>query len=393
MLSHAVAPWLSRPRHIKRCRHARCKACDNPRNPLVESMSDLIPRKILFGNPHRAAVRISPDGERISFLAADAGVMNVWVAPVNDPENARVVTHDRTTGISEYSWAHTSQHILYMQDTDGDEDFHLYRVDLTTDDVLDLTPFDGISAQLNHTSHRHPLDILVGINDREEHWFHDIYRINIESGERQLIEENNQYIGFIADDDLNLRIAIGLTADSSMELFKRSHDNESEDRWTPFMSIPADEVLTTSPISLDASGQHLFMLDSRERDTSAIVSFDLDTGNRTLIFATDVADVNGILAHPTERTIQAVSYTYDRVKYAVIAPSLEKDFRYLETIWDGELEISSQSEDQSHWTVAIIRDDGPIRFYRMIAPPARHRFCSVIDRNWKNWDWPRCTRR
>ena len=45
----------------------------------------LIPRKVLFGNPEKVAPRLSPDGERLAYLAPKDGVLNVWVGPVGRP--------------------------------------------------------------------------------------------------------------------------------------------------------------------------------------------------------------------------------------------------------------------------------------------------------------------
>ena len=107
----------------------------------------LIPREILFGNPDRAAVRLSPDGARLSFLAPVEGVLNVWVGPAGDPAAARPVTRDTSRGIRFYAWAYTSEHVLYLQDKGGDENWRVYSVDLSTDEILDLTPFEGVHAR------------------------------------------------------------------------------------------------------------------------------------------------------------------------------------------------------------------------------------------------------
>src|SRR5436305_1108618 len=84
----------------------------------------LIPRKILFGNPDKAAAKISPDGKHLSFLAPVNGVLNVWVGPADNPAAAKAVTKDKKRGIRSYFWAYTNRHILYAQDNDGDEDWH-----------------------------------------------------------------------------------------------------------------------------------------------------------------------------------------------------------------------------------------------------------------------------
>src|SRR6187455_3081548 len=90
----------------------------------------LIPRQILFGNPEKAAARISPDGKRLAYLAPVDGVLNVWVGPAGDVEQAKAVTEDKKRGIRAYFWAYDNKHILYTQDADGDENWHVYAVDL-----------------------------------------------------------------------------------------------------------------------------------------------------------------------------------------------------------------------------------------------------------------------
>ncbi|MEM9410561.1 MAG: S9 family peptidase [Planctomycetota bacterium] len=322
--------------------------------------TSLISRTTLFGNPFRSNVQISPDGKRISLLSEDEGVLNVWVASVDDIENPKVVTNDRRTGIHSYFWAFTNNHILFLQDNDGDENFHLYAVELSTSKVLDLTPVDGISAQMIHKSHRVPDEILVGINDRDQHWFHDVYRVNLLTGQREIVEENNGYIGFLADDDLQLRLAITMSPSSDMVLMKR--DQAAAD-WQSLLEIPAAEILTTAPIKFDKSGQNLYLLDSRGQDKAGVSLLDLATRKSKHLFSSDKADVDSLLSHPTENTLQAITYTYDRVRHEILDDDLQVDFEKLHSICDGELEISSQTLSQSHWIASYLTDDGPVKYY------------------------------
>ncbi|MDP2364276.1 MAG: S9 family peptidase, partial [Ignavibacteria bacterium] len=78
--------------------------------------TELIPRKVLFDNPDKASLNISPDGKYIGYLAPVNGVLNVWVAPKDDPSKAVAVTNDTLRGIRIYFWAYTNDRILYLQD-------------------------------------------------------------------------------------------------------------------------------------------------------------------------------------------------------------------------------------------------------------------------------------
>jgi hypothetical protein len=50
-----------------------------------EESAALLPRRLIFGDPERSIVRISPDGTRIAFRAPVGGVLNLWVAPRGRP--------------------------------------------------------------------------------------------------------------------------------------------------------------------------------------------------------------------------------------------------------------------------------------------------------------------
>src|SRR6266480_12066 len=131
-------------------------------------MAELIPRRVLFGNPERISPRISPDASTLAWIAPHEGVLNVWTAPVGpdgvDWATARVVTDDTERGIRMFTWAHDGRHLLYLQDTGGDENWRLHDVDLATMQRRDLTPFEGVRAELIATEKKFPTDILVGLN-------------------------------------------------------------------------------------------------------------------------------------------------------------------------------------------------------------------------------------
>jgi Tol biopolymer transport system component len=90
----------------------------------------LPPRKAYSGNPDYAAVQLSPDGKYLSYLAPLDGVMNVWVAPLEAPARAEPLTRSRERPIRQYFWAEDDRHLRFLQDAGGDEDVHLYKVDV-----------------------------------------------------------------------------------------------------------------------------------------------------------------------------------------------------------------------------------------------------------------------
>jgi dipeptidyl aminopeptidase/acylaminoacyl peptidase len=327
---------------------ARASAEDTP----------LIPRQVLFGNPDKAGPKISPDGTRLAFLAPVDGVLNVWVGPADDPGAAQPVTHDKHRGIRIYFWAYTSRHVLYLQDKDGDENWRVYAVDLKTNEAKDLTPLEGVQARVQGVSHKSPREILIALNDRDPR-FHDVYRANIETGDTTLIMKNEGYAGFITDDDFDVRFAMRITPDGGNELSERTADGQ----WKLFAKIGHEDTLTTGPAGFDKTGRVLYMVDSRGRNTAAFTTVDLETGRQTVVAENPRADISGLIAHPTEKNIQAVAFNYLRKEWEILDESIKPDFAYLRTVADGDFEIISRTLDDAEWVVAYIMDNGPVRYY------------------------------
>ncbi|MBW2452940.1 MAG: S9 family peptidase [Deltaproteobacteria bacterium] len=319
---------------------------------------DLIPRKVLFGNPDRAAPRISPDGKQLAFLAPDEGVLNIWVAPVGDLAAAKAVTRDRKRGIHRFFWAYTSQDIVYLQDKAGDENWRAYRVRLSDLDELDLSPFDGVKTQIQQVSHRHPHEILIGLNDRDKR-FHDVHRVDIRDGKRSLVQRNDQAFGsFVTDDDYRVRFAVKPLPDGGEQMLRKQGA-----AFVPFATIDMEDSLTTHIVGFDATGKQLYMLDSRGRDTGALTRRTLPAGAPEIVSSHDKADVADALIHPTTKVIQAAAADHLRKHWTFLDPAVAADFAVLRKVARGDVEVSSRSLDDQLWTVAFVSDRGPVRYY------------------------------
>lgn len=327
-------------------------------NKMNEQNTLLIPRQVLFGNPDKAQARISPDGTRLGYLAPVDGVLNVWIAPADEPESAKPVTDDTDRGIRFYAWTYTNKHILYVQDKGGDENWRLYCVDLDTNETRDLTPIEGIQARIQEVSPKFPDEILVALNDRVPQ-LHDLYRVNIDTGERRLIQENPEFAGFLTDDEYHVRFAMRVIPDGGSEILKPIEGGG----WELFVKIEMEDLLTTNPIGFDKTGKILHMTDSRGRDTAALVALDVETGEQTLLAEDSRSDASGFMIHPTEKNIQAVAFTYERRQWQILDDAIADDLAYLRTVADGDVEVVSRTLDDRYWIICYIMDDGPVRYY------------------------------
>jgi len=321
----------------------------------------LIPRDVLFGNPQRAQARLSPDGKYLSFVAPVDGVLNVWVGPADDMSKAKPVTQEKVRPVRSHNWTYDSKHILYPQDTNGNENFHLFATNVETGETKDLTPIEGVRAELQEVSEKFPTEVLVGLNDRDKQ-LHDIWKINIETGEKQLVQENPGVAGYLTDDDFNVRIALNYTpTGGSVWLVPEGEGDKKE--WKEFIEFGPEDAMTSGPAGFDKSNRTLYFQDSRNRNTAGLFAMNLDDGKVTLVAEDPKADAGGVLAHPTEKTIQAVSFDYSRNEWKILDKAIQADFDYLKTVQDGDIIVADRTQDDKKWIVAFLQDDGPVKTY------------------------------
>lgn len=317
----------------------------------------LISHNVLFGLEDKTGVAFSRDGTKISWLAPYRGALNVFVAPADNPDAAKPVTNTGN-GTRTYYWAYTNKHVLYLQDTDGDENYRIYSVNVNTGESKTLTPLKGVHAGVQQISDKFPLEILVTLNERDPKQF-DIYRVNIESGKKSIVLQNDGFASFITDDDFNVRFAVRTTADGGKEYLKRTEAG----LWKSFAKISLEDASNTYIAGFDKTGKVLYMVDSRGRNTGALTAINLETGKQSVIAEDSRADVDHVSRHPTKREVQAVSFNYERTRWQVIDNSIAADLAYLKSVAEGDLQIVSRALDDKHWIVYYLQDDGPGRYY------------------------------
>lgn len=318
--------------------------------------SDIIPRKILFGNPERNYPIISPDGSRIAFLAPLNGVMNLWVGPTSDLSDAKSVTQEKTRPIREFRWADNGDYLLYLQDEGGNENFHLFAVDLDKGTTKDLTPYKDMRAMIIASSYERPDEVLVGINNRDPRW-HDAWLINVVSGEATMVQQNDSYAGFVADRSLNIRLAQKSVAGGAVEIVKLV-DGE----WKPFAKVPSEDALTTDPLFFTNDDATLVMLDSRGRDKAALMTVNMDDAQSSMLAQSDKADVAQAIADPVSMKVLAYAADYDRTNWTALDSSVKSDIEFLNKQVGGVWWILSQSKDNNLWTLRIDNINEPVKY-------------------------------
>ena len=316
----------------------------------------LIPRDALFGNPVKAAGRISPDGKWLSWIAPQDGVMNIWVAPAANPSAAKALTNEKTRPIRSYFWAPDSKQILFVNDKGGDENFLLYGVDVSSAAQRNLTPFEKTRVQVVGISPSIPGRILVGVNNRDAKW-HDVHSLDLASGKLTPVLMNmGGYAGFLADQNLAIRGALKSRADGGSDYFAVTDNKVAS---TPTEQISLEDSQTTQPAGYTSDGKTLYWVDSRGRDTAALIAQDVATGAKKVIAENARADIGSALSHPRTGRVEAYSVNYLKDEWTPLGNAVAADLAFLKKELPGEFAVTSRTLADDKWTVAVASSSAP----------------------------------
>jgi dipeptidyl aminopeptidase/acylaminoacyl peptidase len=330
-----------------------------PGAALHAELPTLISRDVLFGNPERAQPRLSPDGQKLAWLAPDKkNVLQVWVKTIGKDDD-RMVTADKKRGIRIYRWAADARTLLYAQDNDGDENFHVYGVDLASGNVRDYTPFQGVRAGILEVDPDHPDELLVQMNLRDRHVM-DVHRLHLSTGALTLDTENpGDVAGWGTDAKFQVRAAQVATPEGGTEIRIR---DDAKSPWRTLLKVGPDEILGFDGFSAD--GKAVFLESSIGTDTARVVQRDVTTGSEKVLASSDEVDAGDVMIHPRKHVVEAVSFEPGRSTWKVLDPSLQADFDAIGKLAPGDFAVVNRTTADDAWLVAFTSDRGPVSWYK-----------------------------
>jgi prolyl oligopeptidase PreP (S9A serine peptidase family) len=334
------------------------------------ALPPLIDIEQLFADPLFSGASISPDGTRIAYLAPKSGRTNVWVRGIDEEhEQAVCVTHDSRRGIRTYFWTDDPRWLLYLQDTDGNEDWHLWRVDLDAPEAaaVDLTPMERGSRVLGAERMRsRPGSVLVTMNRRP--LFFDAFRIEVATGETTLLRENSDPKGgfFFGP---NGEVFSKTEADDGTHEFYRIDDKTGEKRLFRRQGGPEHPV-GVYPSQVTPDGKSVLFGAYGDSDDLKLIQVDVDTGKETIVAALPGGNLctMGFVAPtlpPTllkrRRTgeVMAVRFVGDRPTIHVIDDRFAPIYAALSKLSDGVLSSVSSDDSERLWVAAFGHDREP----------------------------------
>ena len=325
----------------------------------------VLDRELFFGNPEIAAAQLSPDGQYVAFLKPWNDTRNIYVKKTAEPfDKARLVTTEKKRPIANFFWSRDSKLILYVKDKDGDENFNVWAVDPSAQNAAgsdapasrNLTDAKGARAIIYSVPKKQPDTIFVGLNDRDAAW-HDVYKVTISSGQRELLRKNTDHIaGWDFDLDGKLRLATRVADNGDTEILKVDADG-----YKKVYSCTVFESCGTE--RFDKDGRRVYMQTNKgDVDLVRLVLFDPETSQEQLVESDPLKRVDfgsAIFSDATDELI-GTAYVDERTRLYFRDKGWEADYKLLQSKFPGkEIGFASSTADERLLLITAGGDTDP----------------------------------
>lgn len=326
-----------------------------------DGLPPIIPRSILLADSERGNPILSPDGTMLAYCAPYNGIKNIWVRGA-DREDDRAVTDVRDGGIDFCYWQADGRHVLYFKDESGDENTHLFQTDIRTRETKDLTPIAGAKARALIADERFPDTVLIHLNARDKRYF-DLYRLDLRTGALSLDTENPGDVArFYADNKLRVRAADATGPANSAEVRVRDGVGAA---WRTVLAWGAGEMNSdmTGVVGFSPDDKKLLVVTSLGANAERLIQVDLGTGERQVLSADPRFDVAGVMIDPVGRSLEAVGYARERMRWVFFDRRTRTDFERLGRVRAGDIWIRGRDRADRIWLVKYAATDAPTTYY------------------------------
>lgn len=325
----------------------------------------LLDRELFFGNPEIASATLSPDGQHLAFLKPWSDTRNIWVKKTSEPFSAaRRITAETKRPIPGFFWSRDSKLILFVKDNDGDENYNVWAVDPTAAPAAgtevpaprNLTDAKGVRAFIYDLPKKAPDILFVGLNDRDAAW-HDLYRVTISTGKRELIRKNTDRIAaWVFDLNGQLRMATRTTEKGDTEILQVLADG--------FKTVYTCNVFESAgPERFHKDGQRVYLQTNKgDVDLIRLILFNPETGQEELVETDPLKRVDfgsGMFSQATDELVATV-YEDDRTRLHFRDKAWEADYEFLRQKYPGrDVDALSSTADDKLWLVVAHSDTDP----------------------------------
>lgn len=329
--------------------------------------TSLIPLDVLFADADKSNPQLSPNGKYLAYTAPYQGVGNIWIRAVG-LEDDKPITSDANRGIWSYQWAFNSEQIVYRQDREGDDNNRLFSVDVATGKVILLTPQvaeDGhrVMARIFGGIPERPDELVIGLNLRDAA-VHDAYLLNVRTGDLRLSAQGEPgitlYPGWLVDWKLNTRGYVLSASNGSLTLMLRESETVP---FKPVLSWSTEDSAGSRPLSFTPDNRGLYMLDSSNRNTTALVEWYQGDAQRKVLIADDQYDILFTSSNMKKHVVDLAAVAHDNFEWHATDGELQNNINAITSQLGGDYYILQRSQDDKVWLLGGVSDDYFPAFY------------------------------
>jgi dipeptidyl aminopeptidase/acylaminoacyl peptidase len=296
---------------------------------------------------------LSPDGAWLAFRAPYQRRLNVFVQPTAGGE-ARRITNETSRDVAAAFWK-GNEHIVYLKDFEGDENFHLVSVRRDGSDMRDLTPGREVRAEIVDPRPDHDDELLVGLNQRNPEVF-DVYRIHVISKQTELVAQNpGNVTSWITDHRGKVRAARTSDGVNTSLLYR---DEESQE-WKTVLTTNFRE--SVAPYFFTFDNQKLYVGSNRGRDKVAVVVLDPATGEEEeVLFEHPDVDVDHLSFSRKRKVLRLASFVTWKPERHFFDPETRAIYTDLAAKLPGyEIDLEAHDRAEETFIVATSSDRTP----------------------------------
>ncbi len=331
-----------------------------------------IPLEDFFRNSEQTAFQLSPDGTYLSYMAPYADRMNVFVRKTGDTSSPALrLTGETDRSVAGYMWADNGR-ILFMKDTDGDENYQLYGVNTDGTNLRAYTAFPGVRTTLIDDLEEQPGYVLIGLNRRNPEVF-DPYRLNLETGELTLLAENpGNYQGWMTDHQGRLRVATAIVDGVNTQVLYRDTEDEP---FRPVLTTNFRDVVSFMEFTPD--DREVYAATNLGRDKMELVRMNPATCEELeLLYANERYDVSSISYSRRRKKLLSVYCTGHKEPVRHYFDEEERLFRErVQAHFPGQrLGIADSDKAEEHYLIYVggDRTRGAYWFYDVKTDTVTH---------------------
>jgi dipeptidyl aminopeptidase/acylaminoacyl peptidase len=325
----------------------------------LDGGTPLLPRALVFGNAEFAAPHLSPDGLKVAFLKPDEkNVVQLFVRTL-DAAGDSALTAESTRGVRSFRWTEDSSALLYPQDAEGDERFHVFVVDLATKTTRDLTPWPKSKNEVLETSPTAVDTVLLTSNRRDPRAF-DVVRLNWKTGAALADTQNpGDVTQWLVDVEFKVRGAKATLPTGGTQLRVR---DTVKSPWRALITATLEESIR--PFGFTFDGKSVVLASTISSDTERVIEKSLKTGTERLLATNAKSDVIDVLWNRTTSSLRAVGFEIDgRREWTSLDWLFAAEVEALKAVSSGELDLLSTSRADVKWVVSFSSDTQPPKYF------------------------------